>query len=80
MWNVIVNTQKNNTHSHQINTQEFEDTKGVIRTINWRRTDNTMSKRKRTKGHTTIYKTLHRKLKTQQHEPFYKPKVNSGAL
>jgi hypothetical protein len=32
--------------------EEFEDTKGIIR-----RTDNTMATRKRTKGQTTIYKT-----------------------
>jgi len=36
--------------------KEFEDTKGVIR-INNRRTYNTMAKRKRTRGETTIYKT-----------------------
>jgi len=35
-------------------------------TVN-QRTDNTMVKRKRTKGQTTIYKTLHRKLKTKLH-------------
>jgi hypothetical protein len=29
--------------------------------------DNTMAKRKRTKGQTTVYKTLHRKLKIEQH-------------
>jgi hypothetical protein len=34
-----------------------------------RRTDNTMAKSKRRKGQTTIYKTLHRKLKIEQHEP-----------
>jgi hypothetical protein len=28
---------------------------------------------KRTKGQTTIYKTLHRKLKTEQHEPNWLP-------
>jgi len=27
-----------------------------------------MSKRKRTKGHTKIYRTLHRKLKIEQHK------------
>ena len=32
--------------------EEFEDTKGIIR-----RTDNTMATRKRMKGQTTIYKT-----------------------
>jgi hypothetical protein len=31
-------------------------------------TDNTMDKRKRTKGQTTIFRTLHRKLKIEQHE------------
>ena len=31
-----------------------------------RRTDNTMAKRKRTKGQTIIYKTQHRKLKIPQ--------------
>ena len=33
-----------------------------------RRTDNTVVKRKRTKGHTTICKTLHRKLKIEEHD------------
>jgi hypothetical protein len=47
---------------------EFEDTKGIIISVN-RRTDDTMAKRKRTKGQTTIYKTLHRNLKIKQHEP-----------
>jgi hypothetical protein len=28
---------------------------------------------------TMIYKTLHRKLKTEQQEPHWKPRVNSGA-
>jgi hypothetical protein len=35
-----------------------------------------MTKRKRTKQQTTIYKTLHRKLKIEQHEPHLKPEVN----
>jgi hypothetical protein len=33
-----------------------------------RRTDNTMAKRNRTKGKTTIYKTLHTKLKIEKLE------------
>jgi len=37
-----------------------------------------MTKTKRTKGQTTIYKTLHRKLKIEQHEPHKKPGVNSA--
>jgi flagellar biosynthesis component FlhA len=38
--------------------------------------DNTMAKTKRTKGQTTIYKTLHRKLKIEQQEAHWKPRVN----
>ena len=34
-----------------------------------RRTDNTMGKRKSAEVQTTIYKTLHRKLQIEQHEP-----------
>ena len=51
----------------------FEDTIEVIRsrkqTIQW----------PKEKGQTPIYKTLHRKLKTDQHEPHKQPGVNSGA-
>jgi hypothetical protein len=45
--------------------EECEDTKGVSESVNRRKTDNGMTKRKRTKGQTTIYKTLHRKLKIE---------------
>ena len=45
---------------------EFEDTKGVIRIRKSKKSDNTMAKIKRTKGKTTIYKTLYRKLKIRQ--------------
>ena len=34
-----------------------------------RRTDNTIVRKKGTKGQKMIYKTLHRKLKIEQHEP-----------
>jgi hypothetical protein len=34
--------------------------------------DNAMAKRKRTKEQTMIYKTLHRKLKIDQHKPLLK--------
>jgi hypothetical protein len=40
--------------------EEFEDTKGVIRIRKSKRTDNIMTKRKRTLGQTTIYKTLYK--------------------
>jgi hypothetical protein len=35
-------------------------------------------KKKMTKGQTKIYKTLHRKLKIEQHEHHWKPAVNWG--
>jgi hypothetical protein len=51
----------------------FEDTKGVLRTRkSVKKTVNTMAKRKRINGKTTIYKTLLRKLKIEQHEPTLK--------
>jgi hypothetical protein len=37
--------------------------------VNRKKTDNTMVKRKRTKRQTTIYKTLHRTLKIEHNEP-----------
>jgi hypothetical protein len=36
-------------------------------------TENTIAKIKGTKRETTIYKTLHRKIKIEQHEPHKKP-------
>ena len=51
--------------------------KGSSEAVN-RRTDSTMPKRKRTKTQTSIYKTLHRKLKIEQYELHLKPRVNSG--
>jgi hypothetical protein len=44
-----------------------------------RRTKNTMTKGKRTKGQEILYKILHRKLWIEQHEPYSIPRVNSGA-
>ena len=45
--------------------KEFENTQGVIRICNWGRTNNTMAKRKRTTGQTTIYKAIQLKLKIE---------------
>ena len=45
-----------------------------------RRTYNTMAERKRTRKQTMFDKTLHRKLKNEQHEPNVKLVMNSGAL
>jgi hypothetical protein len=48
----------------------FEDTKSE--------SDNTMAKRKWTKGQTTIYKTLNEKPKIEQHESHQKPGGGGG--
>ena len=48
---------------------------GNSEAVNRSRKDNTMVKRKRSKGQTMIYKTLHRVLKIEQYEPHYKPWV-----
>ena len=45
----------------QINLQNITQ-KGVSETVNLRRTENTMTKRKKTRRQTIIYKTLHRKV------------------
>jgi hypothetical protein len=46
---------------------------------NQRRTDNSLGKEKKTTGQTTIYKTLHRKLKHRTTRIPQKPGLNSGA-
>jgi len=45
--------------------EKSEDTKGIIRS----RTNNIMAERKGTKGQATIFNTLHRKQKIEQHKP-----------
>ena len=47
----------------------FEDTNDVFRSVNRRRTDNTLTKGQRTDRQIMIDKTLHRKPKMEQHEP-----------
>jgi hypothetical protein len=54
---------------YQCNEEGFKDTKGVTRSRKSKRIDNKTAKRKRTKGQTTTCKTLHRKLKIEQHGP-----------
>jgi hypothetical protein len=49
--------------------------KGQLESVYRRKTDNTMAKRKSTKGQ-TIYKALRRKLKIEQHEPHVKGNVS----
>jgi len=43
-------------------TEKFEDTNVVIRSVNQRGTNSTITKKTRTKWKTTIYKILHRGL------------------
>ena len=47
----------------------FEDTKVVIRNRKLKKNRHYNDKKTKTKGQATIYKTLHRKLKIEQHEP-----------
>jgi hypothetical protein len=44
-------------------------TKKQSQVVNRRITDNTLTKRKRRKGQTTISKTIHTHLKIEQHQP-----------
>ena len=48
---------------------ELEDTKEVIIIRKLKKDRQHNDQRKKTKEQTAIYKTLHRKLKTEQHEP-----------
>jgi hypothetical protein len=50
----------------------------VIRSRKLKR-DRQCNSQQKEKEQTTIYKTLHRKLKIERHEPHLKPGVNSGA-
>jgi hypothetical protein len=52
--------------------QKFEDTKGIISRKSTKKTDYAMARRERTKGQTTIYKTLHRKHKRSSNTNFTK--------
>ena len=51
-----------------MNIEEFEDAKGVIRIRRWKDRQHNGQK-KNDKVQTTIYKTLCRKPKIEQHEP-----------
>ena len=48
--------------------EEFEDTKGVIINRKWKK-----ARQHKEKGQTTIYKTLHRTLKIEQHQSTENP-------
>ena len=55
-----------------------KDTKGTVKLINLKQTDNAMAKIEKDKQ-TTAHTTQHRKLKNKQHEPHQKLGVISGA-
>jgi hypothetical protein len=64
----IIDTQQLRTHyNYDYDKKSMKISKGKSELVN-RRTDNTIAKIKSTKGKTTIYKTLYRKLKIRQHE------------
>ena len=58
IWTINIQSISNNVRYWLVLEEfvEFEDTKGVIRIVYRRRTDNTVAKWKRTKGQTTINK------------------------
>ena len=73
MQGQTIQWQKNENNDLQNTTkkiyEEVEDSKGVFiirKSKDIYHNDQT----KKTKGQTTIYKTLHRKLKIDQHEPY----------
>ena len=55
-----------------------KDTKGTVKLINLKQTDNAMAKNEKDKQK-TAHMTQHRKLKNKQHEPPKKLGVVSGA-
>ena len=64
----LVFTQYGNAYMYIIIIFGIRNTKGVSETVNLRRTENTMPKRKRTRVQIIIYKALHRKLKIEQYK------------
>jgi hypothetical protein len=56
-----------------------KDTKGTVKLINLKQTDNAMAKNEKDKHKTIVHMTQHRKLKNKQHEPHQKLGVISGA-
>ena len=73
---IVISTSRGVGDKHQSTNQPTnQPTERESESVNQRRTDNVMAKRKRTTGQTLMYKTQHIKLKIEQH----KPGKNSGA-
>ena len=71
IWNIVIfNTNNSVCYTVHLGTD------WRCQAVNQRMTDNTMDKKKRTEGKTMIYKTIHRKLQLEQHEPHLKPREN----
>jgi len=67
-WN-WANADSNVLHRCHISIKKsLKIPKGQAEAANGRTTGNTLEKRKKTKEQTMIYRTLHRKLKIEQHE------------
>jgi hypothetical protein len=60
--------------------EKFEDTNGIIRNHKSMMDRQHNGQKKRTKWQAMIYKTLHGKQKTKQHESHLKPEWNSESL
>ena len=58
----------------------MKDTRGTVKLINQKQTDNAMAKNEKTNRKTIADMTHNRKLKNKQHEPDQKLGVISGAL
>ena len=58
----------NFTYDNYVLKRGTKDTKGTVKLINLKQTDNAMAKMKKTKKK-TAHMTQHRKLKNKQHEP-----------
>jgi hypothetical protein len=63
---VLLGNQAQSLETKHNHIEEHEDTKGIIRIRKSKKDRNTMVKRKRTKGQTTICKKIHGKLKIKQ--------------
>ena len=69
MENPTINLDQRLNERYQmasVRKQRLKTPKGLSKTVNWGKADNTMPKQTR---HTMSYKTLHRKLKIEQHDP-----------
>ena len=65
--------------SYRYSKRGTKDTKGTVKLINPKQTDNAMAKNEKDKQKNNSKHDQHRKLKNKQHEPHQKLGVISGA-